>query len=289
MQRRILIVDDDRQMVRTLCDILRLRGWEAQGAHSGEEAVAAVKREQYTTVLMDVRMGGMSGVDALKMMKAERPALRVVLMTAYTANDLLAEATRQGALKILSKPVAVPGLIEMLEESVEQTHRVLVVDDDPAYLKTLTAILRDGGYVVFEARDLDDALGKIKGREPAAVVLDLRLPHGGAPDSGGGLQEGDAAEGRGGEVGEDPGESQERITIDVSEEIPHVFGLGPYPVHAGVDLQMNSAHHRGRLPQGVDHFLAVDGGGQTPMEELNRVGWIGLWVDENRCLDPGLA
>ncbi len=183
MQRRILIVDDDRQMVRTLCDILRLRGWEAHGAHSGEEAVEAVRREQYTTVLMDVRMGGMSGVEALKMMKAERPALRVVLMTAYTANDLLAEATRQGALKILSKPVAVPGLIEMLEESVEQTHRVLVVDDDPAYLKTLTGILRDGGYVVFEARNLDDALDKIKGREPAAVVLDLRLPHAGPRDS----------------------------------------------------------------------------------------------------------
>ncbi len=183
MHRRILIVDDDRQMVRTLCDILRLRGWEADGAHSGEEAVAAARREQYATVLMDVRMGGMSGVEALTVMKTERPALRVVLMTAYTASDLLAEATRQGALRILSKPVAVPGLIDMLEESVEQTQRVLVVDDDPAYLKTLTTILRDGGYVVFEARDLGDALEKLRGRAPAAVVLDLRLENAAPRDS----------------------------------------------------------------------------------------------------------
>jgi DNA-binding NtrC family response regulator len=175
MHRRILIVDDDRQMVRTLCDILRLRGWETTGAYSGEEALEAVKRESFATVLMDVKMGGMNGVEALTEMKKLRPALRVVLMTAYTANDLLAEATRQGALRILAKPVALPGLIEMLEESVEQTQRVLVVDDDRGYLKTLATILRDSGYTVFEAADLDDALEKLKGRAPAAVVLDLRL------------------------------------------------------------------------------------------------------------------
>jgi DNA-binding NtrC family response regulator len=175
VQRRILIVDDDRQMVRTLCDILRLRGWETTGVHSGEEALEAVKRESFATVLMDVKMGGMNGVEALKEMKKLRPALRVVLMTAYTANDLLTEATRSGALRILAKPVALPGLIELLEESVEQTQRVLVVDDDPGYLKTLTAILRESGYTVFEAADLDDALDKLKGRAPAAVVLDLRL------------------------------------------------------------------------------------------------------------------
>jgi DNA-binding NtrC family response regulator len=175
MHRRILIVDDDRQMVRTLCDILRLRGWVADGVHSGEEAVEAVRRQPYATVLMDVKMGGMNGVEALAEMKKLRPALRVVLMTAYTATELLAEATRQGALRILAKPVAVPGLIEMLEESVKETQRVLVVDDDPAYLRTITAILRDGGYVVFEAADLGDALDKLKGAAPAAVVLDLRL------------------------------------------------------------------------------------------------------------------
>jgi DNA-binding NtrC family response regulator len=175
MHRRILIVDDDRQMVRTLCDILRLRGWIADGACSGEEALEKVRHESYATVLMDVRMGGMNGVEALGQMKAIRPALRVILMTAYTANDLLAEATRQGALRILAKPVAVPGLIEMLDESIEQTQRVLVVDDDPDYLRTLSSILRDGGYVVFEAADLGDALEKLKGRAPAAVVLDLRL------------------------------------------------------------------------------------------------------------------
>jgi DNA-binding NtrC family response regulator len=183
MHRRILIVDDDRQMVRTLCDILRLRGWEADGVYSGEEAVEAVRRESYATVLMDVKMGGMNGVEALAAMKKLRPALRVVLMTAYTANDLLAEATRQGALRILAKPVAVPGLLEMLEQSVKETQRVLVVDDDRDYLRTLAAILRDGGYVVFEATDLGDALEKLKGRAPAAVVLDLRLENAAPRDS----------------------------------------------------------------------------------------------------------
>ena len=45
--RRILVVDDDRLMVRTLRDILGLRGWETDSAHSGEDAVAAVRANDY--------------------------------------------------------------------------------------------------------------------------------------------------------------------------------------------------------------------------------------------------
>ena len=67
--RRILIVDDEKQMVRTLADIVRLNGWEPDGAYSGEAAVEAVRKRNYSVVLMDVRMAGITGVEALKAMK----------------------------------------------------------------------------------------------------------------------------------------------------------------------------------------------------------------------------
>ena len=60
-------------MVRTLIDIVRLQGWNPDGAHSGEEAVEAVRENAYQAVLMDVRMAGINGVDAFKAMKALRP------------------------------------------------------------------------------------------------------------------------------------------------------------------------------------------------------------------------
>ncbi|MFN2637603.1 MAG: response regulator [Gemmatimonadaceae bacterium] len=175
MTRRILIVDDDRQMVRTLSDIVRLEGWSPDGAHSGEDAVEAVRKNAYQAVLMDVRMAGINGVDAFKSMKALRPDIKVILMTAYTAADIIAEAEREGALKVLAKPVVLSGLLEMLDQTGAQTKPVLVVADDPGFLDNLRGMLSERGYATLVAQSLDDALHTLEDKSPPAVVLDLRL------------------------------------------------------------------------------------------------------------------
>ena len=175
MSRSILIVDDDRHMVRTLSDIVRLRGWDPRGAHSGEEAVEAVRESAYQAVLMDVRMAGINGVDAFKAMKALRPEIKVILMTAYTAADIIADAEREGALKVLSKPVVLSGLLEMLEQTGKDVKPVLVVADDADFLSKLRDMLTDRGYMTLIAENLSDALVTLEEKSPAAVVLDLRL------------------------------------------------------------------------------------------------------------------
>jgi DNA-binding NtrC family response regulator len=173
--RRILIVDDDRQMVRTLSDIMRLQGWNPEGAHSGEEGVEAVRRNRYQAVLMDVRMAGINGVDAFKAMKALRPEIKVILMTAYTAADIIADAERAGALKVLSKPVVLSGLLEMLEQTGRDVKPVLIVADDAAFLSNLRDMLTERGYLTLLAESLDDALTTLEKKSPAVVVLDMRL------------------------------------------------------------------------------------------------------------------
>lgn len=173
--RRLLVVDDDRQMVRTLRDILSLNGWEADGAYGGEEAVAAVREREYAVVLMDVRMHGMNGVEALRAMKAVRPGIQVILMTAYTASDLLAEAEREGALRILAKPVEPDRLLAVLAALLHEARCVLVVDDNPYFLRTIAALLRERRFDVLEAGTLDEAIATLEAQAPGAVVLDLRL------------------------------------------------------------------------------------------------------------------
>jgi DNA-binding NtrC family response regulator len=173
--RRVLVVDDDRLMVRTLGDILQLHGWEVHRAYSGEEAIDRVREGSYLAVLMDVKMGGMNGVETMRALRAIRPGLRVILMTAYTAAELLAEAEREGALRVLSKPVAVPALIRMLEDAVKGAKQVLVVDDDRQFLSTLCDVLRGHGFTPLEAESLTAALGQLEAGRPAAVVLDLKL------------------------------------------------------------------------------------------------------------------
>lgn len=174
-RRRILIVDDEVLMVRTLSDILRMKGWQVEGAHAGEEAIERLKTASFDAVLMDVRMGGMTGVDALRVIHQEHPELPVMLMTAYSTAELLAEAERQGAVRILSKPVVVSGLLDMLETITDPPRRVLVVDDNRNFLATLADILQSHGYAALRADTLNSALALLEERAPGVVLLDMRL------------------------------------------------------------------------------------------------------------------
>jgi DNA-binding NtrC family response regulator len=175
--KRILVVDDDRQMVRTLCDILRMKGWDAQGRYSGEEGVEAVNRQVFDAVLMDIKMTGMNGVDALRAMKKARPDVCVVLMTAYASHELLSRAVEEGALEVLTKPVPLRELTERLEEVLSHGRPVLVVDDDGDSFAELRTRLRAKGYEVIKATTLDEALVVLESAHPVAAVLDIPLDH----------------------------------------------------------------------------------------------------------------
>ncbi len=172
---RLLVVDDDRGMVRSLCDVLRMSGWEPVGAHSGEEALREVDGSRFNAVLMDVRMTGISGVEALGAMRSKHPTLPVILMTAYASDALLAQARDSGAARILHKPVAVPGLLKQLENLRSMRRGILVVDDDPAFLASLSALLAERQYTVFQASSLDEATAQLRLHAPPLVLLDLRL------------------------------------------------------------------------------------------------------------------
>jgi len=115
MTRRILVVDDDRVMVKTLCDIFRLRGWEPRAAYSGKEAVEAQQAEQYQVVLMDIRMPDMDGISASKVMRTDNPDVRIFLMTAHTGPYAVREVVREGTLQVVQKPIDMASLLNLLE------------------------------------------------------------------------------------------------------------------------------------------------------------------------------
>ena len=59
-------MDDDRRMVKTICDVLKVKGYEAIEAYSGEEALKKVKADIPDCILMDIKMPGINGVEALQ-------------------------------------------------------------------------------------------------------------------------------------------------------------------------------------------------------------------------------
>jgi DNA-binding NtrC family response regulator len=173
--KHILVVDDDRMMVDTLCDILELRGWTTHRAYDGRAATEVIASRPVDVVLMDVRMPNMSGVEALRVIKARRPATQVVLMTAFAAAELLAQAETDGVVQILKKPVDVPELMALLESAAARSRPVLVVDDDPEALRTLADVLGSHGVECVTARTVPEALDRLGRDSPGAVLLDLRL------------------------------------------------------------------------------------------------------------------
>lgn len=176
MKGRALIVDDDRGMVATLADILELDGWTAERAHSGEEALERARRQLPDVVVMDIKMGGMNSVETLRALRRLAPDLKVVLMTAFSAAELLEEAVEAGAVTVLPKPLRPNALTELLATLVNRPPRVLVVDDDPDFLTTLSDAVEQAGYEVVRAASLDEAVDRLAAHEVRVILLDMILP-----------------------------------------------------------------------------------------------------------------
>ena len=171
---KVLVVDDDRRMVKTICDILKVKGYETAEAYTGEEAVEKVKAGKPDCVLMDVRMPGINGVEALKMIKGISPELPVVLMSAYATEELATESKVQGAYAVLTKPIDIEMVLSFLS-LLRKEESVLVVDDDPGFCRTLKDILESRGYKVETEVNPEKVLGHMEQNYKLVVVLDLKL------------------------------------------------------------------------------------------------------------------
>lgn len=102
---RIMVVDDDRRMVKTICDILKVKGYATQAAFSGEEAVEEVRRDCPDCVLMDLKMPGIDGVKALELIREVDAVLPVLLYSAFVTEEQVQEAKRHGVAAVLPKPL----------------------------------------------------------------------------------------------------------------------------------------------------------------------------------------
>lgn len=171
---KVLVVDDDRRMVRTICDILKVKGYEAAMAFTGEEALENVKSWQPDCVLMDIKMPGINGVEALKMIKEISPDIPVVLMSAYTTEEQVEEAKQHGAETVMTKPVDLQMVFSYLA-LLRKEPSILIVDDDPTFSGTVGDVLRSRGYRVETEADPDNVLGHMEQDYKLAILLDLKI------------------------------------------------------------------------------------------------------------------
>ncbi|MCB9462295.1 MAG: sigma-54-dependent Fis family transcriptional regulator [Candidatus Eisenbacteria bacterium] len=101
---RILVVDDERELVRDLVDLLEDEGYVAEGAHSGSDAQAKLEETKYDLVLSDVRMPPPDGLALLRWIRSRDAELPVILLTAHADPELAREAIEAGAYDYVTKP-----------------------------------------------------------------------------------------------------------------------------------------------------------------------------------------
>ncbi len=123
--RKILVVDDDMDLRSSIVSALNEEGqYTVDQACDGEEAVNRVRASQYDLVLMDVNMPKMTGIEALKEIKAHDPSIMVIMLTAFSNILDAVKATRLGAFNYLEKPVKSDNLAYMIDQAFRSQNMV---------------------------------------------------------------------------------------------------------------------------------------------------------------------
>jgi len=171
----ILIVDDDANFCNTLSKVLAMKGYQTSTAESGSRALDLLKERQFDVVLMDIKMPVMNGVETFKQIKAIKPGSVVILMTAFSVDDLVRDAIKEGVYAVIRKPFDIDSVINMIEKS-KNGALLAVVDDDPEICKTMKVILERKGYSVTSCATGEEAISITKERPFNIIFIDVKLP-----------------------------------------------------------------------------------------------------------------
>jgi DNA-binding NtrC family response regulator len=120
----VLVVDDEKNMRRSLQTLLGDDGYAVRAAESAEEALGLLAGGEFFMVITDARLGGMSGYEFLAKAHSRWPELPVLMLTAYATPKLAVEAIKSGAIDYLSKPFAPEELLHAVARCAER-HQLL--------------------------------------------------------------------------------------------------------------------------------------------------------------------
>ncbi len=111
---KLLIVDDEMDVREFARNFFRKRGIDVSVASGGSEALALIDKECPDLMLLDVRMGGMSGLDVLRELRQRKSSLKVFMVSGLEEEQVVKEVTSLGALGFIHKPL----ILEELEKVV---------------------------------------------------------------------------------------------------------------------------------------------------------------------------
>ncbi|MBF0515797.1 MAG: response regulator [Nitrospirae bacterium] len=124
IKAKVLIVDDDQALLDSVVFMLKRAGYEVSAAASGIEALQLIENDFYDTIISDIKMPGISGLELIEAIKLAGVEIPVILMTAFVEVRTTIEAIRKNAFDFIIKPYEPQDLISAVEKAVRFNHLV---------------------------------------------------------------------------------------------------------------------------------------------------------------------
>ena len=118
---RILIVDDEKELAESMLDLLEYEGYLVELVGTGEDALQRIDETYPDFVILDIKLPGIDGIEVLQRVKAMRPSLPVLIVSASSQKGTRERATEYGADDVLLKPFDENELLSILKNLLGRT------------------------------------------------------------------------------------------------------------------------------------------------------------------------
>ena len=144
---RILIVEDDENIRKTMKNILQQRGYETDTAKTGREAEEKAKTRFYNLALLDIKLPDMEGTQLLAKLHENTPKMVKIMVTGYPSLENAMEALNQGADAYVTKPVKPAKLLALIKEKLEEQSQAEKMTENKVtdWIKIRARKLEDNG------------------------------------------------------------------------------------------------------------------------------------------------
>ena len=113
---RVLLVDDEEELIATIQERLEIRGIVAEAVTTGHEALERIQQAAFDWIVVDLKMPGLDGTEIVDVIRARRPEMRVLLITGHGSGHGELEELVDRGYRVLLKPFKIEHLIEIIRE-----------------------------------------------------------------------------------------------------------------------------------------------------------------------------
>jgi len=144
-KKSILIVEDDKAIIKSLKDILQSEGYSVDTAENGREAIQKSKEKFFNMALLDIKLPDMEGTKLLVTMHENLPKMVKIMITGYPSVENAVEALNRGADAYIMKPVKPEDLLALIEEKLEKQSQAEKMTEEKVvdWIKTRALKLED--------------------------------------------------------------------------------------------------------------------------------------------------